>query len=337
MNEKNYCLNFLKGIGCIGVVFLHWTFPGILGEETKYLFSWVVPMFFMISGFYLYQGNLEQEVSKTPKKIWRTAKITGIALVLYYLFLIIRTVFVGDSVKEVLGKLNLKTLAKLLIFNNTDFTGAGHLWFMLALLYAYITFWIFGKTGKVKLLYPCVIISFLGRGFLAALADDHHLLISYWFNGFLFFFLGYWIRQKHEWIASIRSKWLMVIAFLGIVFPLLADLLKIKVPYVNVFEYLILLSAIALFLMAQKYPSFGKGSIFCKIGEKYSMNVYLYHFFVRDAMTAVERKFDGWRLLPQWYWWIKPILIVVFTLLLCFFIEKIWNGKAQTSNGNRKK
>lgn len=336
MNKKNYCLNFFKGIGCIGVVFMHWTFPGTLGEETKYLFSWVVPMFFMIAGFYLYQGNLEVEVAKTPKKIWRTAKITGIALVLYYLFLIIRTAFVGDSVREVIGDLNIKNVAKLIILNDTDFTGAGHLWFMVALLYAYITFWIFGKIGKVRLLYPCMIVSFLGRGIVAAQTNDHHLLLSYWFSGFLFFFFGYWIRQHIRWIASVKSVWFIVAAFSGIVLHVLADVMGITTPYVNIFEYLLLFSAMALFLLAQKYPDFGKGNICYKIGEKYSMNVYLYHIFIRDGMTAVERRFLSGVNYPQWYWWGKPILIVIITLLLCLIIEKISNAIVHMYTSNRK-
>lgn len=337
MNKKNYCLNYLKGIGCIGVVLMHWTFPGFLGEETKYLFSWVVPMFFMISGFYLCQNNLEMEVAKTPKKIWRTARITGIALVLYYLFLIVRTAFVGDSVQEVLEELSIKNLAKLLLLNDTDFTGAGHLWFMVALLYAYITFWFFGKFGRVRYLYPCIIISFLGRGIVAAQTNDHHLLLSYWFGGFLFFFFGYWIRQHIEWLDSVKSLWILLFAFGGIALHILTDAVGFTTPYVNVFEYLLLLSAMALFLLAQKYPAFGKGSLFYRIGEKYSMNVYLYHIFIRDIMTAIECRYFFEITYSQWYWWGKPIFTIILTFLLCLLIEKVSNSITQIHVGNKKR
>ena len=45
-NQRNYFLNFLKGIGCIGVVFIHIRFQGEFGRAIHKLAQFAVPVFF---------------------------------------------------------------------------------------------------------------------------------------------------------------------------------------------------------------------------------------------------------------------------------------------------
>ena len=44
-SNLNIMLNFLKGLACIGVVFIHITFPGKVGEIIKYASAYGVPIF----------------------------------------------------------------------------------------------------------------------------------------------------------------------------------------------------------------------------------------------------------------------------------------------------
>ena len=48
----NHKLNFLKCFACIGVVFIHITFPGRFGEIVRLGADYAVPVFFMIAGYY---------------------------------------------------------------------------------------------------------------------------------------------------------------------------------------------------------------------------------------------------------------------------------------------
>ena len=50
--DRNQCLNFLKGLGSTGVVFIHITFPGLTGEIISKMAQFAVPVFFMITGYY---------------------------------------------------------------------------------------------------------------------------------------------------------------------------------------------------------------------------------------------------------------------------------------------
>lgn len=43
---RNYSLDFLKGIGCIGVVFIHIFFPGVFGRIIMKISQFAVPVFF---------------------------------------------------------------------------------------------------------------------------------------------------------------------------------------------------------------------------------------------------------------------------------------------------
>ena len=70
MKKKNKCLNVMKGIGCIGVVFIHVQFPGEFGKVAFLLARYAVPLFFMISGYYAY-GACQDKLKCRMKKIIR--------------------------------------------------------------------------------------------------------------------------------------------------------------------------------------------------------------------------------------------------------------------------
>lgn len=50
--KLNTTLNIIKGFACIGVVFIHITFPGIVGDSVLYVSAYAVPAFFLIAGYY---------------------------------------------------------------------------------------------------------------------------------------------------------------------------------------------------------------------------------------------------------------------------------------------
>jgi len=56
MKQYNNCLDFIKGIACIFVVFMHCEFPGIMGIVVQTISRFCVPFFFMVSGYFCYQS-----------------------------------------------------------------------------------------------------------------------------------------------------------------------------------------------------------------------------------------------------------------------------------------
>lgn len=58
--QYNYCLDFLKGIACMFVVFMHCEFPGITGIAVQAISRFCVPFFFMVSGYFCFRPLVQQ-------------------------------------------------------------------------------------------------------------------------------------------------------------------------------------------------------------------------------------------------------------------------------------
>lgn len=56
--QYNYCLDFIKGIACIFVVFMHCEFPGVLGTAVQAVSRFCVPFFFMVSGYFCFLPSI---------------------------------------------------------------------------------------------------------------------------------------------------------------------------------------------------------------------------------------------------------------------------------------
>ena len=52
MSSRNNMLNFLKGIACIGVIFIHVPFPTVIGKLISLVCAYAVPVFYLIAGYY---------------------------------------------------------------------------------------------------------------------------------------------------------------------------------------------------------------------------------------------------------------------------------------------
>lgn len=76
-SDTNHCLDCIKGIACICVVFIHVHFPGWFGEIVWRLSQFAVPIFFITSGYFAY--NCTNEILKRRAKrmlclsMWTTA------------------------------------------------------------------------------------------------------------------------------------------------------------------------------------------------------------------------------------------------------------------------
>lgn len=63
MQQKNSCLNALKGAACILVVLNHFHWNGIAGDITYIVSHLGVPVFFLTSGYFLLGGVIGKRKS----------------------------------------------------------------------------------------------------------------------------------------------------------------------------------------------------------------------------------------------------------------------------------
>lgn len=326
--QENHCLNVLKGIACIGVVFGHALFPGKFGDVILALASAAVPIFFLISGYYAYDKDSRIVAEKTVRKFRKIAKLTVGACLLYFAWKFIKLWLSGDSLIEGMSDFNWRNLVKMLLLNDLSFIEAGHFWFLLALIYAYATLFLLAKWDIMEWMYPVIILTFIGRIYMCGNANWHYSQ-NYWFDGLPYFFTGYYLRGHEEWKEKICNGALFGIGITGILFKISCLFYEIGV---NVYEVGAILFALSLFLLALKNENVGENSLWERLGKRYSLWIYIYHVIVMGILTLYEGKLGLQRL--SWYPWCKPIFVFFLTLGLGVVYNRVYAVGSRRRNGD---
>ena len=316
MRKYNSCIDFIKGMACICVIFMHCEFPGIVGVIVQAVSRFSVPFFFMVSGYFCFYPEISNDGkynhSIIQRKLTHILKIVSLSF-LFYLFF----AFVLNGTYTV----TRKDIWAFGIFNSPIIV-VGQLWFLFALLYDYFAFGLIWKGNKVKLFYFISAVLFVVYICLAQGAHLFGLKIpnmyyrNWLIEGLPFFFAGHWIHANQDRI-QIYDKVLILVVLVSTLLCLVERRIMGRDFGVNIMT---LPQVFALFIYAVKYPDRHKGLI-QEIGKRYSMWVYILHPFVFRSMDKV---FHHWSIdtvaLVQWS---RPIATVIITLALsavCYFI-----------------
>ena len=193
IKKQNDALNLLKGVACIAVVSIHVQFPGFFGQAVIALARSGVALFFVISGYYLYRPDDEGRLNKLPMKIVRIAKLSGKALLIYFAWeSFVR--LAGGGIEKVFqwyseDLFTVKNLIQLFLFSYDPVVG--HLWFLIALLEAYILFMVLTRV-KIRVHWLIAFAVLELHIVLMAFSDifglgwNMHVFRSVWFYGFPF-------------------------------------------------------------------------------------------------------------------------------------------------------
>ena len=146
--QKNYCLLFFETIACILIVFIHCQFPGRVGDCINGLARFGVPLFFVVSGFFLIKQEMtiEQLRSKLRNRLKRIASLLVLSSSIYFTIGLIQSLFSAEegAVSTYFAHYyNWKNLLSLLLLNN-PLTNVIN-WFMLAMIISYIFIYLFSR------------------------------------------------------------------------------------------------------------------------------------------------------------------------------------------------
>lgn len=300
---RNHCLDFIKGIACIFVVFMHCEFPGYLGVFVQCISRFCVPFFFMISGYFCYRA---EEKTDYLKKIRHIGMVILGALVFY---LIVTPLYNTGGIS-----LTRSNLLSWLVFNVPPYI-AGQLWFLFALLYDYILFALAEKLKLRKLAYIAIPV---GIVIYILAAQGAHLLgysvpnkyyRNFLIEGFPLFALGFWIHEHQEKIR-IPNKILLAAAVVSTLLCPVERLIMGRDFGVNIVSFPQLT---ALFLLGVKNPSFGKGTLLARLGASYSMFVYIIHPAIWHLLDKLYMMSGLSENTPALY--ARPVLCVALTIL----------------------
>lgn len=315
--QYNYCLDFLKGIACIFVVFMHCEFPGMLGVAVQAISRFCVPFFFMVSGYFCYKSS-PVSISERKRKVFHILKITISASLFYILFALVQYWIWGDVSLSV----STKNVIIFALFNHMKII-VSQMWFLWALLYVYILYlWIGGKEWykrySLSLAAVCLALYIaLAQGLhIAGISVPIFVYKNWVVEGLGFFTLGYILHQYQEKI-KIENYMLLTLAFVFTILSLFERYLLGRDFGVNICS---IPQVIALFLYGINNPTRHEG-ILQKLGKTCSMFIYILHPFVWHSLERVYSAMHIENNSIAMY--IMPVLVLGITILLSIICNNV--------------
>lgn len=200
-NKRNWYIDMLKGLACIGIIFIHCEFPGLFGGLVESVNRWAVPLFFTVSGYYCYKAN----GIAIKRKIVHIAKIILASAAIYLVVALVMNL--SDLSVFFRSELSPINIAAFVLVNSPVIIN-GHLWFLFALIYVYIAYWILSASGWLKrsyILIPILLVCYFCLSYGSRLMGMN-LEGGYWrnwlFEGIPFFLLGSWMHDKQSYFKE---------------------------------------------------------------------------------------------------------------------------------------
>ena len=339
--QYNYCLDFMKGIACLFVVWMHCEFPGRTGTMVQAISRFCVPFFFMVSGYF--SGTLLSTDGERfrdliiKKKVKHIAKITLWASLFYLAWAVLRHFVWNDKSLVV-----TKSQAVIWLFFNQPVVIGDHLWFLFALLYDYVLVSVFDHTKIHQKQFAIGLVSMillfvLGQGFhlldirvpvpgfvrgdigadTPQVAHIPNFVYRNWLiEGLAFFLLGRWIKENKDKV-KLSNTVLLVIVGVSTLLCLVERKIMGRDFGVNICT---LPQVAALFFYAVKNPERHAG-LLQRIGRDCSMLVYILHIFVWELLAKIYRAIGvDSNILAQF---ILPILVVIVSIVLALVFNWI--------------
>lgn len=327
--QYNYCLDFIKGIACIFVVFMHCEFPGIMGTAVQAISRFCVPFFFMVSGYFCFKPlkvitelrNAKDQagggISSIGRKLKHIGKITFWASIFYLPFALLQQLCFHNQ--NIL--LSARDVFYWLVFNRPRII-AGQYWFLFALLYAYAFYGILERLRLRKFAYIFATLMFVVYVIMAQgahLAGYHvpNMIYRNWLvEAFPYFMLGHWIHEHQDKI-SISNKVLIIIIVTTTLLCWVERWFMGRDFGVNIIT---IPQVFALFVYGVKNPQRHEG-IVQRLGRDCSMLVYILHPAVWHSLQDVYIKL-GWNdNMPAMY--VMPILVLGLSILFAIVFNEL--------------
>lgn len=328
--NRSSSIDFVKGIAAISIVCLHCANNDTFDSIIHLIGRMAVPMFFIITGYYLpsmiKSGHISNHIIKILKLI--------LGSLLFYVPLYCLDAYLnGDLWGKLSNVIQWDGLGIKLLFSQYPFNiGAGHLWYLMAILYILCLLLLFTKKYPVKNLYVLIPLLFLG-GYLISSFDVENVMRTYYqnflFTGMPYVLLGSFIRE-HETGQQLSNRRLgLLIAlfaalYLGEIWLYVVTGLPARREH-----YLCIIPLVSLILMwAAKNPQFGSRNIFTTIGREYSIYIYIIHYYFVKKMWTF---FNGTSIDSK----LQMLTAIALSLLVAFLyvqVKKAWKKKRQATD-----
>ena len=312
--RQNYALHSLTGIILIILTGIKFNMGLISQEQILALGRFAMPLFFIISGYYLFSadGHSEREL---PRKTLHILFLI-VFIKLFYLVL--------DIMYLCAGIIDLDYLITSFVFYESN---TQHIWFVYALFLLYAWWWLMRRyhvnvkkvswTMSAIVLIAIILFGVVLRGFgIEYVGGLTSLLISdliYPFIGIPFFTIGYYLHMyKDGFDARFSTPVLLIISLLGLFVPVATSFF---IPSSTLYVGSIF-AAVGLFMLTFRVP---EDVLRCRFTEFLGRNLkpFLYAFFPAVVffmkhvlLTSMERTMA--------YYVLGAVLCIIGNLLLSY-------------------
>lgn len=338
-NKPIYSLFNLKCICAFLVVLLH---TNMIGKGFLMpIAAMAVPLFFMISGFFLLNDDNRIITSnKLKKQLQKLGKLFFISNLIYLSIDIPAYIFnwqLGFGVPYLYQITTLKFWLMQFIIGDCI---AAHLWFLTATILALVIIAIFDYFQKINLLFrglPILILSNILIGRYSFLLGNTSLVQIEWYCNFIFpglefIIIGMWIKKNINFLLSKLGKNINSIFLLAMVCYYIESFILYKLNYKADWGNLTILTPIVCilcFVMCIQKTDLGKNTFLNTIGKEFSTQIYVYHILCIWICNLIIK-----RILHINISSIETIVVFGITLMLCYGLKCIQsNFKFSTKNG----
>lgn len=328
--SKNYCLSFFQALACIFIIFIHIGFPGNFGITMQSLARFGVPLFFAISGFFLYkEGMTKEEVRSKIKK--RAPHIFYLLIFSFCIYLLLYTLLAeygkdGEGGVHYLARsFTWKNTVYFLIFSKPFVNGKN--WFLIAMLWSYLIIFLFPNlfvknkwfvyvlSGLTVFWYLFRIVCILTNPVLFGEDLTTPFMYLSWFNnGLLFMSLGMVLKKNEARIAKLSNKFILICLFSSIALMVGEMFFMKKVLLRNTsFCFGNITCVMSMIAISIKNPNWFSKLKILQIDGKWTTYVYIFHpmiiTFTKLIFTEIHMNGTAKR-------WIMPIIVVIVSVII---------------------
>lgn len=306
--------DYAKFICAFLVVCIHLRFPKY-GEHVLAIARSAVPMFLCISGYFLYNhGWNTQRLKSSAIKIARTTFACSLFYLAYH---IVDSYFTSG---QVIINFKIGYVMRGLIFNNSlDFL-SGHLWYMLAFIYTLIVMIGVVKwklSTKAFYAIPLLLTFLLIYDYIySSKAEDIIITRNFLFTGIPFFLLGSYLKKNKAHIQEWKISMPILVTCLIVAMSLcVVECIITGIHEIYTSNILVVVIAMIICIRLKEHHI---NRHIEKIGREHSLNIYLYHMFMRRYILNLSTAFN--------ISIISPILLFIatyiFSISLKFLLRK---------------
>lgn len=324
-------MDCLKAVGAFLVVMIHCHNPW---KEPDYVWTFAVvrmaiPIFFMISGFFLWSPDRGVALRNCRRAFVRIFWLTVFANLFYYLCFFVPM--------DVMPFKRWKQVVKFLIFGHYGGTIEFHLWYLNAYLETLLVMMAALKLRCLRaawwLLIPAGLLVGLIMGkyeFLVPwigrqqFSDWEPYCRNFFTLGIPCVGMGWLVRQHADRLLAIVKRpavWLVALLAVSEL-----EVFGLHTFRTNVFgEYVIstIPLAVVMMLIAVKYPDLGASTLLAWTGRRFSLGIYVFHILFLRLIVDVDVRFIIDR----------PMLLPMATYGLALAFTALWGAATQGRMG----